>query len=51
MGLMRLLLQFMNIALAGKDSGEFQSAPLPRNSAVAQQVETPDVAPGNSETR
>src|SRR6266849_2408708 len=43
-------MQFMNIALAGKDPGEFQPAPLPRSSAVAQKVDTPDVAPGDGET-
>jgi penicillin-binding protein 1A len=42
-------MQFMNVALAGKDPGEFQPAPLPRNSAVAQKVNTPDVAPGDGE--
>ncbi|HEY1400553.1 MAG TPA: PBP1A family penicillin-binding protein [Terriglobales bacterium] len=43
-------MQFMNAALAGKDPGEFQPAPLPRSSAVAQKVDTPDVAPGDGET-
>jgi penicillin-binding protein 1A len=43
-------MQFMNIALAGKDPGEFQPAPLPRSSAVAQKVDTPDVAAGDGET-
>jgi len=43
-------MQFMNIALAGKDPGEFQPAPLPRSSAVARKVDTPDVAPGDGET-
>ena len=43
-------MQFMNIALAGKDPGEFEPAPLPRSSAVAQKVDTPDVAAGDGET-
>jgi len=43
-------MQFMNVALAGKDPGEFQSAPAPRSSAVARRVDTPDVAPGEGET-
>jgi len=42
-------MQFMNVALAGKDPGEFQPAPAPQNS-VAQKVDTPDVAPGDGET-
>lgn len=43
-------MQFMNVALAGKDPGEFQPPPAPQNSAVAQKVDTPDVAPGDGET-
>jgi penicillin-binding protein 1A len=44
-------MQFMNVALAGKDPGEFQPAPGPANTAVAQKrVDTPDVAPGDGET-
>jgi hypothetical protein len=40
----------MNVALAGKDPGEFQPAPTQDNSAVAQKkVDTPDVAPGDGE--
>jgi penicillin-binding protein 1A len=42
-------MQFMNVALAGKDPGEFQPVPGSRNSAVAQKVDTPDVAPGDGE--
>jgi penicillin-binding protein 1A len=42
-------MQFMNIALAGKDPGEFHSAPDQGNSAVARKVDTPDVAPGDGE--
>jgi penicillin-binding protein 1A len=43
-------MQFMNVALAGKEPGEFQPAPAPANTAVAQRkVDTPDVAPGDGE--
>jgi len=42
-------MQFMNVALAGKDQGEFPPAP-PSNSPFAQKVDTPDVAPGDGET-
>jgi len=44
-------MQFMNVALAGKEPGEFQPAPAQQNSFVAQKkVDTPDVAPGDGET-
>jgi penicillin-binding protein 1A len=43
-------MQFMNVALAGKDPGEFQPVPGQGNSAVARKVDTPDVAPGDGET-
>jgi penicillin-binding protein 1A len=44
-------MQFMNVALAGKDPGEFQPVAGPLNSVVAQKrVDTPDVAPGDGET-
>ena len=42
-------MQFMNVALAGKDTGEFAPPPASQN-AVAQKVDTPDVAPGDGET-
>ena len=42
-------IQFMSIALAGKDPGEFQPAPS-TGSPFAQKVDTPDVAPGDGET-
>jgi penicillin-binding protein 1A len=42
-------MQFMNVALAGKDPGEFQPAPALGNPAVARKVDTPDVAPGDGE--
>jgi penicillin-binding protein 1A len=41
-------MQFMNVALAGKDPGEFQPPPSP-GTAVARKVDTPDVAPGDGE--
>jgi penicillin-binding protein 1A len=44
-------MQFMNVALAGKEPGDFQPAPAPGNTGVAQKkVDTPDVAPGDGET-
>ena len=42
-------MQFMNVALAGKDQGEFPPPPA-TNSPFAQKVDTPDVAPGDGET-
>ena len=42
-------MQFMNVALAGKDPGEFQPVPAMGNPAVARKVDTPDVAPGDGE--
>jgi penicillin-binding protein 1A len=43
-------MQFMSVALAGKDPGEFQSAPTLPNTVVAQKkVDTLDVAPGDGE--
>jgi penicillin-binding protein 1A len=41
-------MQFMSIALAGKDSGEFEPPPS-EGTAVAHKVDTPDVAPGDGE--
>ncbi len=43
-------MQFMSVALAGKDPGEFQPVPASAVSAQAQKVDTPDVAPGDGET-
>lgn len=43
-------MQFMSIALAGKDTGEFPAAPAPPGTAVAHKVDTPDAAPGDGET-
>ncbi|HWZ82377.1 MAG TPA: PBP1A family penicillin-binding protein [Terriglobales bacterium] len=42
-------IQFMNVALAGRDQGEFPPPPA-SNSPFAQKVDTPDVAPGDGET-
>jgi hypothetical protein len=42
-------MNFMTVAMAGKDAGEFQPPPLvPR--AVAQKVDTPDTAPASEES-
>ena len=43
-------MQFMNVALAGKDPGEFLPPSGMPTSAVAHKVDTPDVAPGDGET-
>jgi len=44
-------MQFMNVALAGKEPGDFPAAPAPGNTGGAQKkVDTPDVAPGDGET-
>ena len=42
-------IEFMAVALAGKEPGEFQPAPA-SNSPFAHKVDTPDVAPGDGET-
>jgi penicillin-binding protein 1A len=42
-------MQFMTVALAGRDPGEFQPAPAQGNSSIARKVDTPDVAPGDGE--
>ncbi len=43
-------MQFMKVALAGKDPGEFQPALEQGSPALARKVDTPDVAPGDGET-
>src|ERR1035441_5216701 len=43
-------MQFMNVALAGKDPGEFQSTPALGNTVATKKVDTPDIAPGDGET-
>ena len=40
-------IQFMNVALAGKDPGEFQAPPASASPANAQKLDTPDTAPGH----
>jgi penicillin-binding protein 1A len=42
-------MQFMSVALTGKDQGEFPPEPS-SNSPFMQKVDTPDVAPGDGET-
>ncbi|HEY6303571.1 MAG TPA: PBP1A family penicillin-binding protein [Terriglobales bacterium] len=47
-------MQFMTVALAGKDPGEFQPVPAAGKTSVARKldtprVDTPDVAPGDGE--
>jgi penicillin-binding protein 1A len=41
---------FMNAALAGKDTGDFQSAPIVVPNSIAVRVDTPDTAPAGDET-
>ena len=41
-------MNFMNVAMAGKDPGEFQSSPL--QSHTAQKLDTPDTAPATEES-
>jgi penicillin-binding protein 1A len=43
-------MQFMAAALAGKDTGEFPPSPTMPNAALARNVDTPDVAPGDGES-
>jgi penicillin-binding protein 1A len=43
-------MQFMNVALAGKDPGEFQPPPALPAGNSAQKIDTPDLAPGDGET-
>jgi penicillin-binding protein 1A len=43
-------MDFMKVALAGKDPGEFQPVPESPPSPVAQKVDTPDNAPAEEET-
>jgi penicillin-binding protein 1A len=43
-------MQFMNVALAGKDPGEFQPIPNQPDNAVTHKLDTPDIAPGDGET-
>jgi penicillin-binding protein 1A len=43
-------MDFMKVALAGKDPGDFQPPPEVPANAAAQKVDTPDAAPGADET-
>jgi penicillin-binding protein 1A len=42
-------MDFMKVALAGKDPGEFEPPPILPSNAVAQKVDTPDAAPAAEE--
>jgi penicillin-binding protein 1A len=42
-------IDFMKVALAGKDPGEFEPPPALPSNAVAQKVDTPDAAPAAEE--
>ena len=42
-------MDFMKTALAGKDPGDFQSAPDVASSSLAKKVDTPDAAPAGEE--
>ena len=42
-------MNFMKVALAGKDPGEFEPPPVLPSNAVAQKVDTPDAAPAAEE--
>jgi hypothetical protein len=42
-------MNFMKVALAGKDPGEFEPPPGIPSNAVAQKVDTPDAAPAAEE--
>jgi len=43
-------MNFMKVALSGRDPGDFQPPPEGPANAVAQKVDTPDAAPGADET-
>ena len=43
-------IDFMKIALAGKEPGEFAAPPELPSNPVVQKVDTPDLAPGADET-
>ena len=44
-------IDFMKVALAGKDPGTFQAAPILPPSPTALKVDTPDAAPAGDEVR
>lgn len=43
-------MDFMKVALAGKDLGEFKPPAEPTPGVIARKVDTPDTAPGSDET-
>jgi len=43
-------MDFMKVALAGRDPGQFEPPPAIPANAVAQKVDTPDAAPANEES-
>jgi hypothetical protein len=43
-------MDFMKVALAGKDPGEFQPPPEPVPNSSPRTVDTPDTAPPEEET-
>ena len=44
-------MDFMKVALAGKDPGQFQPLPEENQLPIIQKVDTPDTAPGEDEAR
>jgi penicillin-binding protein 1A len=44
-------IEFMTAALAGKNPGEFQAPPVAAGANISQKIDTPDLAPGDGETR
>jgi len=43
-------MDFMKVALAGRDPGEFQPTPEPLGNVTPHAVDTPDIAPPEEET-
>jgi penicillin-binding protein 1A len=43
-------MDFMKVALAAHETGEFQAAPAAPANPVAQKVDTPDAAPSGEES-
>jgi len=48
-GALPIWMDFMKVALAGKDAGDFQPVPQLPGTSVAQKVDTPDTAPAAEE--
>ncbi len=44
-------MNFMTVAMAGKDPGQFQAAPIVPSTNFAQKLDTPDAATGGDETQ